>query len=77
MARHGLFTKDVYIRLEEGGTGFLYTVKYGRLSLPPRRTRVVENGRDPLRTETRAIETPDRMPVRRAPGSAGSGIGTS
>jgi hypothetical protein len=39
MPRVGLFTRHVYIRLVDDETGFLYTVKYGWLSLPSRLIR--------------------------------------
>ncbi len=56
MARHGLFAKDVHIRLTDAGTGFSYTVKYGWLRLPPRRVRVLEEGEELLGVEVRVDE---------------------
>jgi hypothetical protein len=60
MAGHRLFSKDVYIRLDDGGTGFSYTVRYGGLRLPPRRVRVLEEGEELLGVEVRAIKAMDR-----------------
>ena len=37
-----LFEKQIYIRLAEDGTGFLYTVKYGRLATDRGEIRLAE-----------------------------------
>ena len=67
MARHGLFAKDVYIRLTDGGTGFSYTVKYGWLTSKPRRVLVLEEGEDLLEVEVRSIKTIDQRPSQVQP----------
>jgi hypothetical protein len=58
MARHGLFTKELYIRLADDGTGFLYSVKYGPLGLPTRRIRLFEESENVLEV----TKTPDCIP---------------
>ena len=42
------FKKQVYIRLSDDGSGFVYTVQYGRLRLSPRLVRPVEHGEEPV-----------------------------
>jgi hypothetical protein len=71
MARQRLFTRETYIRLNEAETGFFYTVKYGPLSLPPRRVRILEESANTLDVEVRSIKSAYRgpYPVRPAPGS--------
>lgn len=47
MTSNKRFAKQVYIRHADDGTGFIYTVKYGWLSLPGRRVRVFEEAGNP------------------------------
>jgi hypothetical protein len=71
MATQGLFAKEVYIRLDDRGTGFFCTVKYGRLSLPARRIQVFEDGESIQRVEAPPVKTPDRSPYPVRPAPAG------
>jgi hypothetical protein len=57
MREEGPFAKQISIRLNEDGTGFLYTVTYGWFRLPTRHIPVFEEGGKPIEVEMPAVTT--------------------
>jgi len=66
---NSLFEKRVYIRLSEDGTGFTYSVKYGRFAAATREVRLAEKAETGL-AEGSHGPIPSLVPVaaRIAPG---------
>lgn len=69
MVTNRFFGKQVYIRLADDKTSFLYTVKYGWFRLPTRRVEFSEQSENPLGTEVPLPKAPKFVPqpVRSAP----------
>ena len=54
---NSLFEKQVYVRLSDDGTGFIYTVKYGRFATATREMRLAEKAETAGRAEQSDGET--------------------
>ena len=59
-----LFQKQVCIRLSPDGTGFIYTVKYGRFVTATDEIRPFEEGETPALTDHAAIPCRLTLPAR-------------
>jgi hypothetical protein len=71
MREDGPFSKQVYIRLTEDGTGFLYTMTYGWLRLPVHEVPLFQEGEKPFGVEapvsqSRGEDAARKMPQRQA-----------
>jgi hypothetical protein len=72
---NSLFEKQVYVRLSDDGTSFIYTVKYGRFATVTREMRLAEKAATPSWAELVRGEITRLAPVgaRVSPRRQGNG----